>query len=172
MKNWFRPAGRRSAKNNVTRTLLQSAVFWGLFLWLIPIAIHNLESALDWAALRFDRQVTTGWILFAMCGSLGISSGVTLAVQGAGTPLPMDTARKLVIRGPFRYVRNPMAVAGIGQGIAVGVVLGSGLVIAYSLAGAVIWHVAVRPHEEADLLDRFAEDYRRYRDSTNLWIPK
>ena len=84
----------------------------------------------------------------------------------------MDTARKLVIRGPFRYVRNPMAVAGIGQGIAVGVVLGSGLVIAYSLAGAVIWHVAVRPHEEADLLDRFAEDYRRYRDSTNLWIPK
>jgi len=65
-----------------------------------------------------------------------------------------------------------MAVAGIGQGIAVGMVLGSGLVVAYSLAGAVIWHVWVRPHEEADLLNRFAEDYRRYRDSTNLWIPK
>jgi len=77
MKNWFKPAERRSAKKNVTRTLLQSAVFWGIFLWLIPVAIHNFESALDLTALPFNRQAVAGWILFTMCGSLGISSGVT-----------------------------------------------------------------------------------------------
>ncbi len=142
-----------------------------MFLRLVPVALHRLEAGLNFPAMEFDHQAAVGWLGFAVFGCLGIFSGVTLAVLGAGTPLPLDTARDLVVRGPFRYVRNPMAVAGIGQGIAVGVVLGSWLVVAYSLAGAVIWHLWVRPHEESDLRDRFGEAYLDYCRTTKLWIP-
>ena len=55
---------------------------------------------------------------------------------------------------------------------AVGWYLGSYLVITYSLVGAVIWHVAVRPIEERDLTDRFADDYERYRQQVGLWWPR
>lgn len=83
MKNWFRPARRRSAKKNVTRTLLQSAVFWGIFLWLIPVAIHNFESALNLTALQFNRQAVAGWILFAIGDRLQSRRCGDLACVGA-----------------------------------------------------------------------------------------
>ena len=173
MKKYFQPAKQQSAAWNVAKTLLQSAVFWMIFLWLIPVAIHRLEVEFidEHSSASGNLQEVLGWLLFSLGGLLGLYSGITLAVQGKGTPLPLDTAQELVIRGPFQYVRNPMAVAGIAQGIAVGVILASWAVVVYSLAGAVIWHRWVRPHEEADLLDRFGEDYRQYRDTTGLWLP-
>ena len=69
----------------------------------------------------------------------------------------------------YRYVRNPMAVAGIVQGIAVGWYLGSYAVIVYSLVGAVLWHVAVCPVEEADLNSRFGKTYNEYQQRVRLW---
>jgi len=92
--------------------------------------------------------------------------------RGDGTPLPTATAPRLVIAGPYRYVRNPMALAGIAQGVAVGFYLGSYGVIAYSLLGAIFWHTAVRPVEEHDLVERFDESYVQYRKSVRLWFPR
>ncbi|MBK7951112.1 MAG: hypothetical protein IPK00_20700 [Deltaproteobacteria bacterium] len=58
--------------------------------------------------------------LFALCGSLGLASSATMAIHGRGTPIPLDYPRELVVLGPYRVLRNPMVVAGIGQGVAVG----------------------------------------------------
>lgn len=95
-----------------------------------------------------------------------------MATLGEGTPLPTATASKLVIAGPYIWIRNPMAVAGILQGIAVGWWLGSPAALAYACAGIAVWHYLVRPSEEADLLMRFGNDYERYRKSVGLWIPR
>ena len=94
-----------------------------------------------------------------------------MATYGEGTPLPTATAPRLVISGPYRFVRNPMAVAGISQGVAVGWYCGSYAVIVYSLAGVVLWHIAVRPIEEADLKSRFGEAYNDYQRRVRLWLP-
>lgn len=94
-----------------------------------------------------------------------------MATLGRGTPLPTATAPFLVIAGPYRYVRNPMALAGITQGLAVGWWMGSFSVIVYALVGAVAWHTLVRPHEERDLLKRFGAAYRDYQRRVLLWIP-
>ena len=95
-----------------------------------------------------------------------------MAVAGRGTPLPVAMPSRLVIAGPYRFVRNPMAMAGIVQGIAIGILLSSWVVIAYAVIGSVIWNLAVRPHEEADLDQRFGADFRRYRDAVRCWIPR
>jgi len=113
-----------------------------------------------------------GAILFALGGSLGLASGLVMAVRGRGTPLPADCARELVVAGPYRYIRNPMAVAGLTQGVAVGVFLGSPAVIAFALLGGPVWHLFVRPWEEADLERRFGEPYRRYRAAVRCWLPR
>jgi hypothetical protein len=95
-----------------------------------------------------------------------------MALRGRGTPLPLCAAREFVTTGPYRHVRNPMAVAGIAQGVAVGVFFDSSLVVLYALAGAVLWHTAIRPPEERDLLARFPAAFPAYRDEVPLWVPR
>jgi protein-S-isoprenylcysteine O-methyltransferase Ste14 len=78
---------------------------------------------------------------------------------------------RLVVAGPYRFVRNPMAVGSIIQGIGVGLLLSSWIVVVYAVFGAVVWNVLVRPVEEADLEARFGEPYRRYRSELRCWVP-
>jgi len=110
-------------------------------------------------------------VLFVLGGTLGLSSGITMALRGKGTPIPMDSPVELVVTGPYGRLRNPMAVAGLLQGAAVGLWLGSSLVLVYVLLGAWIWHVVVRPLEEDDLSRRFGQSYEDYRKQVGCWLP-
>ncbi|TWU54977.1 hypothetical protein Poly51_37260 [Rubripirellula tenax] len=152
-------------------TLGQTVIFWGVFLFVLPMGVVELESHCGMDGFEHTLQTPAAIGLFAMASCLGLWSGVTMATHGNGTPLPTATAPQLVIAGPYRFVRNPMAVAGIVQGLAVGWYLGSYSVLVYSLAGAVLWHIAVRPVEEADLRSRFDEAYNDYQRRIRLWIP-
>jgi protein-S-isoprenylcysteine O-methyltransferase Ste14 len=168
-----REAPECSPGANLARTLLQAALFWAFFFWLLPSALFWLEGRVGLPAWRFGPTWSriTGIVLFTLGGSLGLGSAIALALQGAGTPLPLDCPRKLVIRGPYRFVRNPMAVAAVVQGVAVGLMLGSPFVIGYAVFGGPVWHFLVRPWEEADLERRFGEEYREYRRRVRCWLP-
>jgi protein-S-isoprenylcysteine O-methyltransferase Ste14 len=65
-----------------------------------------------------------------------------------------------------------MALAGVVQGAAIGLILSSWLVVAYAVAGSLVWNWIVRPLEEADLDTRFGQDYRRYRAAVRCWVPR
>ena len=75
----------------------------------------------------------------------------------------------LVRAGAYGYVRNPMAVAGIGQGVAVALGLVSWLVLANAVSGALLWHFGIRQVEERDLAARFGRAYADYRAAAPLW---
>ena len=91
---------------------------------------------------------------------------------GRGTPLPLDHARNFVVVGPYVFVRNPMAVSGVGQGLAVALVLGLPLVAVYALMGSLVWQLVFRPSEEDDLRESFGQEYERYVDRVKCWIPR
>ncbi len=162
------PLGRSAA---LFWTGTQIVVFWGVFLGILPLGIVELEQHWGGPRLVHAGQSIAALTLFAAASGLGLWSGVAMAMSGEGTPLPTATAPKLVVSGPYRFVRNPMALAGILQGVAVGWWLGSWGVLAYALAGAAVWHGCVRPIEEADLRRRFGSDYEQYQSSVRLWIP-
>jgi protein-S-isoprenylcysteine O-methyltransferase Ste14 len=65
-----------------------------------------------------------------------------------------------------------MAVAGLGQGFAVAVWLGSWLVLTYVLAGAAVWQAVLRPVEEDDLARRFGAAYASYQRAVRCWWPR
>lgn len=162
------PMNRAAA---IAWTLVQIAIFWATFLWVLPQGIVELEKRLGWSGFTHPGQSVASAVLFLAASLLGLWSGLTMAAAGGGTPLPTATAPKLVISGPYRFVRNPMAVAGILQGVAVGWYFGSFAVLTYAIAGAFIWHVCVRPVEEADLRARFGEAYERYKRRVKVWVP-
>lgn len=168
----FRTARPASASRNLAKTLAQMAVFWTVFLLLIPALIRNAEAELGVAFLRFAAQPSIGIVMFLASSALGVWSAFTMALQGAGTPLPIDSPRRLVTGGPYSLVRNPMAVAGVGQGIGVAIATGSCGTLLFALAGAVVWNYAVRPIEEAALAQSFGEEYVRYRRRVRCWWPR
>ena len=65
-----------------------------------------------------------------------------------------------------------MAVSGIGQGLAVALILGSPLTVLYGLMGSLIWQLVFRPLEEDDLEVRFGTAFREYRKNVRCWIPR
>lgn len=150
----------------------QIVIFWSVFLWILPSGIAEVEHRCRVATLHHGGQTALSLGLLGLASCLGLWSGFTMATTGHGTPLPTAAAPRLVVRGPYRYVRNPMALAGITQGLAVGWLLGSYGVIAYAICGAFVWHLVVRPVEERDLAQRFGESYRRYQRNVGLWLPK
>jgi protein-S-isoprenylcysteine O-methyltransferase Ste14 len=176
MRAYFRGREARPAPARwvVAKTLAQTVVFWVTFLAVLPAGVFALESELGLTSWRFASPVgqAVGATLFALGGGLGITSGMVMAVCGKGTPLPADCPRELVIAGPYRFVRNPMAVVGLTQGIAVGVFLGSPAVVLYALSGGPIWDALVRPWEERDLETRFGDPYRRYLAAVRCWVPR
>ena len=168
----FRAAAPASAWRNVVKTALQCALIWPAFLLVLPALLVAVEPLLGAGRFHFPGQAVAGVILFAGFTALNLATGGVLAVRGRGTPLPLDCPNDLVVTGPYAFVRNPMAVAGLGQGAAVAVGLGSWLVLAYVLAGAAVWQLALRPVEERDLAERFGAAYERYRGAVRCWRPR
>lgn len=161
----------RSPRTRMLATAGQIVVFWGGALLVIPLVIDFGEKRWGLALAFPPALVLFGGALLLAASALGLWSAVAMSVVGDGTPLPIATANRLVVVGPYRFVRNPMAVAGISQGVAVGLLMSSWLVVVYALLGSLVWNYAIRPLEEADLLSRFGADFERYRDRVRCWIP-
>jgi protein-S-isoprenylcysteine O-methyltransferase Ste14 len=169
----FRPADERAAAStHLAVTGAQILVFWGLFLGAIPLALSFVEQRWGLTVSFPPVAGAVGVVLFVLASALGIWSAVAMSTRGGGTPLPAAMPNRLVVAGPYRFVRNPMALAGIVQGVAVGLILSSWIVVAYAVAGSLLWNYAIRPLEEADLEARFGEEFRRYRSAVRCWWPR
>lgn len=169
---YFRQAKVATTRYNLWKTFLQSTVFWGVFLVLMPVTMLWLERMLSVPRLRVPGQLATGVVVFLVAGCLNIWSGVAMAVAGECTPLPTDCPRRLVITGPYRWVRNPMAIGGLGMGLAIGIAMGSPLTLLVVVLGGLIWNYGVRPVEETHLERLFGDSYRCYQRAVKCWWPR
>lgn len=165
----FRALRVRTGRAALARTLTQMSIFWVLFFGLMPWGLLVLERSLG--VTGFMPQPIAGAVVFVAFGCIGLWSAFTMSLRGMGTPLPNQCASRLVTAGPYRFVRNPMAVAGVVQVGAIGLGLGSWFVLGYGLAGGAMWQICLKPAEEADLANRFGEEYERYRRRVRCWWP-
>ncbi len=168
----FRKATPGSAVRHVVATATQIVVFWSFLLIVVPSAIVFVERQLLWPQFAFAAQRPAAALVFLAFSALGLASGLTMASRGAGTPLPFVATNRLVTIGPYGYVRNPMVIAGLGQGLAAALWFGSWAVVAYVLAGGLIWEYLVRPAQERDLHDAFGDEFATYCEHVRCWIPR
>ena len=171
-KTMFREAAEASTNWILLKTLTQIMVVWSVILVVFPYLITIVEDKLSITRLQFPFQRPLAAVLFAAISSLGVWGSIVMSRIGKGTPLPLDHAKHLVVFGPYSFVRNPMAVSGVGQGLAVALFLGSPLVALYALMGSLVWQLIFRPLEEDDLAQRFGEPYLEYKRAVKCWIPR
>jgi len=154
---------------NGSKTIVQIICVWTITLVAFPILIQ-MSFCLPTVITETNYKFGIGLLLLSSL--LGLSSALYMVNYGKGTPLPLDQTQQLVISGPYKYVRNPMAVAGLGQGIAVSILLGSIHVLAYFILGTILWQFVVRPLEEKNMSERFGEAYEQYKAKVPCWFPK
>lgn len=90
---------------------------------------------------------------------------------GRGTPAPIDAPKKLVVRGLYRYTRNPMYVGVLTTILGWGVLYQAGTVFLYALGIGTMFQLFVTLYEEPHLQSLFGESYAEYRARVPRWLP-
>lgn len=121
----------------------------------------------------------SGWIaiplrtFFLVSGLLLMYKTISLFYKkGKGTLAPWDPTQKLVVEGPYRYVRNPMIAGVLCILIAEGLFLNSGHIFYWALLFFAINFIYFVAKEEPDLAKRFGADYEKYKKNVPRWIPR
>jgi protein-S-isoprenylcysteine O-methyltransferase Ste14 len=94
------------------------------------------------------------------------------ATRGRGTPAPFDPPQKLVWRGLYRWVRNPMYLGILALIAGEALFLRSGHILVYLICLACIIHLFVLLHEEDDLRRQFGAMYEDYKRDVPRWLPR
>lgn len=129
---------------------------------------------------RFSHPLLTPDRILFWIALLPGAAGIGLAVWtsrlfmkfGEGTPAPWDPPQKLVIRGPYRHVRNPMITSVLLMLFAEAMLFQSWPIaiwmLVFFLGNAVYFPFS----EEKGLEKRFGNDYRIYKTHVPRWIPR
>ena len=148
----------------------------------------------DWLALPFVVTVIIPFLLyrtgthlmqtppaiFTIAGTIVYVLGLSMQVFttslffrfAQGTLAPWQPTQKLVIRGPYRYCRNPM-ITGV-----VMMLLGEGLffnALAILIWGCIFFLMNTMYFifkEEPAMLARFGDSYAEYKRHVPRWIPR
>jgi protein-S-isoprenylcysteine O-methyltransferase Ste14 len=154
--------------------VLGSAVFLvlapGFVVGLVPWWISRWrmqEPLLGFAPLR-----VIGVLLIAAGIPVLLESFGRFALQGGGTPAPVFPTKHLVVKGFYRFVRNPMYVAVVSVILGQGLLLSDVGVIEYAVFVGLAMHVFVIAYEEPTLRRSFAAEYENYSAHVHRWIPR
>ncbi len=92
--------------------------------------------------------------------------------EGRGTLAPIVPTEKLVIRGAYRFVRNPMYLAVLAMIFGQVLVFQSWALAVYGTIVAVTFDLFVRFYEEPTLQRTYGDEYVRYRVAVSRWAPR
>ncbi len=118
------------------------------------------------------------WQFWAGWGALGLGvfmGGWTARLfvsVGKGTPAPWDPPEKLVVKGPYRHVRNPMITSVVFFLLGEALLLQSWPIGGWGLLFFAANSVYFPLFEEKGLEKRFGEDYRTYKANVPRWLPR
>src|ERR1700752_1585626 len=143
----------------------------GLILWLSPLVYLINPAWMAWSKIglsEWARWLGVGIGIFCVMGiywlfrSLG--SGITTT---SGT----RKEHKLVTSGPYRWVRHPLYTVGSFLFIAFGMMADNWFIAALGILAFI--GMAIRtPKEEANLVEKFGDEYREYMKRTGRFLPK
>lgn len=151
------------------RAVVWSTLFAGTVGVYIPWRFYGVQLS---RARLASLPGIVGLVVLAVGAALVLACIVEFAARGRGTPAPMDPPRELVVRGPYRFVRNPMYVGML-------LVLLGELALAYSTGLAVYvagWFIFINLlvvfYEEPTLRRKFGASYERYTREVGRWWPR
>lgn len=114
----------------------------------------------------------------AMLGGLALLIGALIyvwcvwdfATVGRGTPAPIDPPKTLVVRGLYKYTRNPMYLGVLCIIFGWALLFRSPNVTIYAACVATCFHLVILFYEEPHLRGVFGPSYDQYCSQVRRWI--
>ncbi len=155
-----------------TTAVAGSAIFLvlapGVVAGLVPWWLTGWRTAAGYPA----PARVAGAVVTAVGTAVLLRAFAQFALEGRGTPAPPAPTAQLVVRGLYRYVRNPMYLAVLsvitGQALLFGrpVLLGDAVVTGAAFVAFVWWY------EQPALARRYGAQYDAYRRAVPGWRPR
>jgi len=151
------------------RTITYASLFIGFLLIWLP------ERLLAWSGVVRPAAIEAPQIAGLLIGSAGAALALwcvgTFAFIGKGTPAPFDPPRRLVVRGPYRFVRNPMYIGAASALAGAALFYLSTPLLLYFALFLLITHLFVVIYEEPTLRRSFGPEYEAYCGRVRRWWP-
>lgn len=154
----------------LVRAVTYATLFIGVVLIYVPARLLSWSGIVRPVANEVQQVV--GMLIGGAGAAVALWCIFTFASVGRGTPAPFDPPRRLVIQGPYRFVRNPMY---IGAGLALaGAALfyESWLLLGYTGIFFLATHLFVVWYEEPALRRTFEQEYEAYCGRVKRWWPR
>ena len=111
------------------------------------------------------------WLALFVCGAaIFLWCAWDFALKGLGTPAPIDAPRVLVVKGLYRFTRNPMYVGVAAMIAAQAGYYRSRSLAFYMLVVLFVFHAFVRLYEEPTLRRLFGAQYESYCRTVPRWL--
>ncbi len=117
-------------------------------------------------------RLVVGAVFFLVGAAVYLWCAWDFAVKGLGTPAPIDEPKKLIVTGPYRFVRNPMYVGVACLISAQAIICASRSVFCYLIFFLLCVHLFVLLYEEPHLRRIFAGQYEDYCRHVPRWLPR
>ena len=154
----------------LVRAVTYAALFISFVLVYLPARFLAWSGVVAPATTVAPR--VAGMIMVTIGTAIAFWCVSTFVFIGKGTPAPFDPPRKLVIRGPYRFVRNPMYI-GAGMTLAGAALFYESLsIFIYAGLFFLVTHLFVVLYEEPTLRRTFGSEYEAYCDRVKRWLPK
>lgn len=134
-------------------------------------AMYVIAARLDVLPFGFAGQTTSAAAVF-LAGFVVDAVSVAAFIRARTTVNPLVPSRsaKLVIKGLYRFSRNPMYLGMLLMLTAAFLYFGEGLNAALlALFFVLITELQIKPEEKA-LEEKFGEEYRAYKKRVRRWI--
>jgi protein-S-isoprenylcysteine O-methyltransferase Ste14 len=112
-----------------------------------------------------------GVLLIAAGTPMVLDSFVRFAAAG-GTPAPVFPTQHLVVKGFYRYVRNPMYVGVVLVILGQALLLGNVHILVYVATPWLAAHVFVLAYEEPTMRKSFGAEFETYAAQVPRWVPR
>ena len=168
------PESRTPSAWAITFVLIRAVTYASLFIGLLLVFLP--ARVLAWSGIVRPTNIGVAQVIGVVVGASGALLALwcigTFIVIGRGTPAVFDPPRRLVVVGPYRFVRNPMYIGAALALAGAALFYESWALLSYCAAFALITHLFVVVYEEPALRAAFGDAYVRYCKSVHRWWPK
>ena len=176
ISSYFRRKADKDTGEKISRkvdgsVLMTIITIGGLLLWFTPLVYLLNPNWMAWSEVGLPDWVRwLGVVIGVLCVAMiywlfsSIGSGIS----------PTSATRKqhtLVTSGPYRWVRHPLYTVGSSMFIAFGMMADNWFIAALGVL-AFIAMASRTPKEEANLIEKFGDEYREYMKHTGRYLPK
>ncbi len=166
-----RESGEKLSRSADGMAMMLAIRIFGLALWLSPVVYLLNPQWMAWSKMGLPEAAR--WFGVALgLSNIGLIYWLFSSIQSGITPVSATRKNhQLVTHGIYRWVRHPLYTVGTLLYVSFALMADNWFIIL--LAALTFIVMAIRtPKEEANLIEKFGDEYRDYMKRTGRFLPR